>query len=155
MSVTRRFISSGKGRRRSDPETAVKRGQRRGHRGGRVSLDEDEIRAALDQHGIEGFEQPRRDLVGRLAGPHDVEVHVRAKMKEVEYGIEHLTMLGRGAEVHAEARRAFPQALDDRRQLDCLGSSTRHDEDVHAGGPGGADLVRQTLHALLPSKTAR
>ena len=86
-----------------DAHAPVEGGDGRAERRRRVPLDEQPLRGVLDEHAVEGGEGARGELVGRLVGAHEVEVHVGPDLEEVEDLVEHLAVLGRRADDRFEA----------------------------------------------------
>ena len=79
---------------------------------------------------VDVAEQPVGEALRRL---HDVEIEIRPHAEELQHLIEHLAMLRRHAEPHAQAWLAL-QGLDHGQHLDGLGPRPEYHEDflLHA-----------------------
>ena len=69
----------------------------------------------------------RQQGIQRLRGLHQVQVEVRLDEKEVEHLVQHLAMLGRDADVDAEAGVGLKGAHQ-RSELDGLGPGAENEQ---------------------------
>jgi hypothetical protein len=83
----------------------------------RVALNEDQIRARVQQDTIQSTDRVSRKKSQRLSRPHDVEVVVWVDPKNIEDLIKHVAMLGRRDRDDSEVS-PFLELEDDRRELD-------------------------------------
>jgi hypothetical protein len=88
-----------------DRHLAVERRERRRHRGGRVAVDEHDVRPQIAEGLLHAPEDAHRDLAERLIAVHQIEIHIGHDPERRGDLIEHLAVL-RG---HADARAAFPR----------------------------------------------
>ncbi len=119
-----------------DAHAAVEGGDGRAHRRRRVALHEEPVRGEPREEGIEGGEDPGGDLVGGLPGAHEVEVHVRLEVEDVEHLVEHFPMLGRRAQDGLEALGLPPEPPHDRRELDGFGPRSDDEQDAQRSRRG-------------------
>ena len=126
----------------SDFYFAVKSGQRGGHGGGRVALDNDPIGSLRLEHFIEPHQEASRQPGQRLVFLHDVEVIVRLEVEDLEKRFDHFAVLTGKADDRLEGDSVgvinftsvrtswLPQGLDDRCQLDDLRPRPKNDQHL-------------------------
>ncbi len=76
-----------------DRDPAVEGGERCGHGGGGVALDDDPVRRRPDQHRIEPLDEPRHERIERLLRRHDLKVEIGMKREEIEDRASQIAML--------------------------------------------------------------
>ena len=111
-----------------DRDLAVIGGERAGHRGGGVALDDDHVGLLGVHHIAEPGEQARGEAVEILAGLHQIEIDIGDEPGDGEHLIEQAAMLGGDAGPHDEAGHLLERG-DDGEQLDRLGPGAEDDED--------------------------
>ena len=103
--------------------------QRAGHGGGGVALDDHPARAHPVEDLADVLQQAGGELVERLVGPHDVEVDVGNDVGELQHLVQHLAVLGGGADLYGGGRLRL-QPVDDRKQLDGFRARAHHHKEI-------------------------
>ena len=96
----------------------VVRGQGAGKGRRRVAMDQDQVGLFLGQDVFQAHEGLGRNVVQRLPLGHDIQVIVRCNLEEIQYLVEHLTVLGRNGDDGLDPVGMFLQFQYDRGHLD-------------------------------------
>ncbi len=98
----------------------VEGGQAGGHGGGGVAVDEHQVRHEAGEYRFEAAQHAAGGVGQALAGPHDVQVEVRADPEQGKHLVEHVTVLAGDAHPAVKVCRKPGQLADHRRHLDRL-----------------------------------
>lgn len=110
----------------------MKGGNGRGHRRGRVALNQHPVRSDVAQERIEHAEQAPGHDGRRLIRLHHLEVDIRPDAEQIEGLVYQVTMLPCGADDGLKATTIRRESPDDRRHLDDVWSGADDDKDFHA-----------------------
>jgi hypothetical protein len=128
-----------------DRDPGVERRQRRGGRGRRVAVDEDDVRPLRREHRLHPDEHAGRDLGERLHAGHHVEIDVGDDLEEPQHFVEHLAVLRGHTDDRRDRRTRRLQRSDDRGHLDRVGARPHHGHHAQRRGHGGAPAITAAL----------
>src|SRR5438477_5295511 len=104
-------------------------GQACRHRGGRVALDDHDVRAQTTGELCDAAQNRGCDLFRTLIGAHQIEIVIRNETEEIERLIEHLPVLSGHANGNIYAR-ARAELGHDRREFDRFRSGSEYDKSM-------------------------
>jgi hypothetical protein len=111
----------------------IKRGQGPHQGGGRVAVDQHEVRLFGANHGLQAGQRTDRNVRQRLARAHDSQIVVGTNSKELQNGVQQIPVLGGHGDSHVEFRRTLPKGQNDRGHFDGLGPGAEHKKDFLGG----------------------
>src|SRR2546430_3437997 len=106
----------------ADGNVQIKGGECGGKNGGRIALYQEEIWLQVAQSVLHHVEYPCIEVCQGLLRTHEVEVHIRANLKERQNLVEHLAMLRRGDDDGFYGVRLCLQRVDNGSHLNGLGT---------------------------------
>ena len=86
-----------------DRDAAVEGGEGRGHRRGRVALNNDPVGRELHEHRVQPLDEARDQRVEGLLRHHRLEVEVGVEREQVQYRSGQITMLAGNANMRGHA----------------------------------------------------
>jgi hypothetical protein len=92
-------------------------------------LYQNKIRLLLCEGRIHALHDPTRQLGQGVAGPHQVQVHIRNNVEWGQRLIEQRSMLGRYHYARLQIR-IRSNGLNNGSEFDCLGTGAKDEEDV-------------------------
>ena len=133
----------------SDGNLVVVRSKRTGKGGRRIAVDEHEVGTLLPKHLVNTMQGARSDVKERLPRRHDVEVIVGDDAEEVQYLIEHFTVLRRNERPRFDLITVTHELHDNGCHLDRLRprAKDRHDFDF-AGHSVRAPLFMKQIFSV-------
>lgn len=110
-------------------DSGVEGGQGCGHAGRGVAMDKYDVGTCGGEHLAHACEHPGGDIVEVLSGTHDVEVEVGTYVEDVEYLVEHLTVLSGHADKGTELVGMAFERFDQRGHFDGLWARSEYEHD--------------------------
>lgn len=112
-----------------DRDSGVEGGQGCGHAGRGVAMDKYDVGTCGGEYLAHACEHPGGDIVEVLSGTHDVEVEVGTYVEDVEYLVEHLTVLSGHADKGTELVGMAFERFDQRGHFDGLWARSEYEHD--------------------------
>ena len=112
-----------------DRDSGVEGGHGCGHAGRGVAMDKYDVGTCGGEHLAHACEYLGGDIVEVLSGAHDVEVEVGTYVEDVEYLVEHLTVLSGHADKGTELVGMAFERFDQRGHFDGLWTRSEYEHD--------------------------